>query len=137
MSYQTQYRIRALTLADQRLLWEMLYLSLFVPNGSQPFERSILERPDISRYARDWGRATDSGFVALAENNQPLGAIWLRVLTGDEKGYGYLDELTPELGMAVIPQYRGKNIGTSLLERLVETAAQSTVLVIAVKARKS
>jgi ribosomal protein S18 acetylase RimI-like enzyme len=79
----------------------------------------------MKRYARDWGRATDSGFVALAENNQPLGAIWLRVLTGDEKGYGYLDELTPELGMAVIPQYRGQNIGTSSVERLVETAAQS------------
>jgi ribosomal protein S18 acetylase RimI-like enzyme len=124
MSQQTQYKIRSLTAADQSLLWEMLYLSLFVPEGDTPFDRNILEQPDISKYVRDWGRATDSGFVAT-HDNQPLGAIWLRLLSGEEKGYGYVDEFTPELGMAVFPEYRGQGIGTSLLTRLVETAAAS------------
>jgi ribosomal protein S18 acetylase RimI-like enzyme len=103
----------------------MLYLSLFVPEGNAPFERNVLEHPDISKYVCSWGRATDSGFVAARENNQPLGAIWLRLLNGDEKGYGYVDEFTPELGMAVFPEYRGRGIGTGLLTRLVETVAAS------------
>jgi ribosomal protein S18 acetylase RimI-like enzyme len=120
-----QYKIRSLTPADQSLLWEMLYLSLFVPEGSAPFERSTLEQLNISKYVRDWGRATDSGFVAVDENNQPLGAIWLRLLAGEQKGYGYVDDFTPELGMAVFPEHRGRGIGTSLLKRLVETAGAS------------
>ena len=125
MNPQTQYKIRSLTAADQTLLWEMLYLSLFVPEGNAPFERSILEQPDISKYVRDWGRTDDFGFVAVGENNQPLGAIWLRLLTNGEKGYGYIDDFTPELGMAVFPEYRGQGIGTSLLTHLIETAVAS------------
>lgn len=125
MSLQTQYKIRSLTSADQPFLWEMLYLSLFVPEGNAPFERSVLKQPDISKYVRDWGRACDSGFVAVGENNQPLGAIWLRLLAGEEKGYGYVDDFTPELGMAVFPEHRGRGIGTTLLTRLLETAAAS------------
>jgi ribosomal protein S18 acetylase RimI-like enzyme len=124
MSQQTEYKIRSLTAADQSLLWEMLYLSLFVPEGDAPFDRNILEQPDISKYVSGWGRATDLGFVA-ARDNQPLGAIWLRLLSGEEKGYGYVDEFTPELGMAVFPEYRGQSIGTTLLRRLAETAAAS------------
>ncbi len=89
-----QYKIRALTAADQSLLCEMLYLSLFIPEGNAPFERNILEQPDISKYVCDWGRATDFGFVAVGENNQPLGAIWMRLLAGDEKGYGYVNDLS-------------------------------------------
>jgi ribosomal protein S18 acetylase RimI-like enzyme len=100
----------------------MLYQSLYVPEGHRPFERSILNHPDIARYVRDWGRENDSGFLAFDENNRPVGAIWLRLLKGEEKGFGYVDDQTPELGMAVLPEYRGKGIGTKLLSRLIESA---------------
>ena len=126
MSQKPHYRIRPLVSEDQALLWEMLYLSLFVPEGDAPFERDILQLPDISKYVRDWGRATDIGFVAVdGSNNQPLGAVWLRLLTGTEKGYGYVDKFTPELGMSVLRGHRGQGIGTSLLAHLIETVATS------------
>lgn len=49
-----------------------------------------------------WGRAGDMGFVAVdAGSGEPIGAAWLRLLGGDERGYGYVDDETPELGMAV------------------------------------
>jgi ribosomal protein S18 acetylase RimI-like enzyme len=111
--------------ADQSVLWEMLYLSLFVPEGDAPFERKVLQEPDISKYVREWGRATDIGYVAVDENNQTLGAVWLRLLVGNERGYGYVDEFTPELGMSVHAEHRGHGIGTSLLSCLIETAATS------------
>jgi ribosomal protein S18 acetylase RimI-like enzyme len=117
------YSIRRLTPSDQSLLWEMLYQSLYVREGDAPFERSVLQRPEIARYVEDWGRGTDdSGFVAETDGGRPIGAIWLRLLKGEEKGFGYLDEHTPELGMAVLPEYRGRGIGTQLLAHLIRSA---------------
>ena len=116
---KTQYSIRPLTPADQLFLWEMLYRSLYVPEGGTPFERAILEDPDIAKYVSDWGRTYDSGFVAIDKNARPIGAGLLRLLSGNEKGFGYVDDKTAELGMAVVSEYRGKGIGTSLLDRLI------------------
>lgn len=125
MNSPTEYEVRPLAPSDQVVLWEMLYQSLYVPEGGAPFERSILHHPEIARYVKDWGRETDSGFVAVDENGRAVGAIWLRLLKGGEKGFGYVDDKTPELGMAVLAGYRGKGIGTSLLSRLLSSAGAS------------
>lgn len=100
----------------------MLYQSLYVPVGSAPFDRSILDQPEIAQYVKDWGRPNDSGFVAVDDRDQPIGAIWLRLFSVEEKGFGYVNDQTPELGMAVLPEYRGQGVGTSLLSRLIEWA---------------
>lgn len=118
----TKYKVRPLVPADQPFLWEMLYQSLYVPKNSAPFERDIVNHSDIAKYVKGWGRADDSGFVAVDENNQPIGAVWLRLFKDEEKGFGYVDDKTPELGMAVLPEYRGKGVGTILLSRLIKAA---------------
>jgi ribosomal protein S18 acetylase RimI-like enzyme len=117
----TKHSIRPLTPSDQLFLWEMLYQSLFVPEGGTAFDRSILDQPEIAVYVKDWGRPNDSGFVALDESAKPMGAVWLRLLARDEKGFGYVDDSTPELGMAVCPAFRGKGVGTSLLSHLLDS----------------
>jgi ribosomal protein S18 acetylase RimI-like enzyme len=117
------YVIRQLSPSDQRFLWEMLYQSLHVPEGSPPFPRSVVNQPEIARYVRAWGRADDMGFVAVDVcSGEPVGAAWLRLLKGDERGYGYVDDETPELGMAVLPEERGRGVGSELLGRLLESA---------------
>ena len=103
----------------------MLYQSLHVPEGSPPFPRDVVKRPEIAKYVRAWGRAGDVGFVAVdAGSGEPIGAAWLRLLAGDERGYGYVDDETPELGMAVLPGYRGRGVGSDLLGRLLKSAAE-------------
>ena len=63
------------------------------------------------------------GFVAVdGGSGELVGAVWLRLLAGDERGYGYVDDETPELGMAVQPAYRGRGIGSALLKRMLESA---------------
>jgi ribosomal protein S18 acetylase RimI-like enzyme len=114
--------IRSLTTTDQPFLWEMLYQALYVPPGQAPLPREVIDQPDLVRYVQDWGRVGDRGFVAInPTTGQPMGAVWLRFLVGENQGYGYVDDRTPELGIAVLPEYRGHGIGTTLLNALVES----------------
>jgi len=101
----------------------MLYQSLYVPQGHAAFDRSVLTSPEIANYVKDWGRPDDFGFVAVDENNRGVGATWLRLFRDEAKGFGYVDDQTPELGLAVLPEYRGQGIGTMLLNYLIESAA--------------
>jgi ribosomal protein S18 acetylase RimI-like enzyme len=117
------YSIRQLSPTDQRFLWEMLYQSLHVPEGGPPFPREVIDQPEIAKYVRAWGRAGDMGFVAVdVGSGEPIGAAWLRLLTGAERGYGYVDDETPELGMAVRPEERGRGVGSELLRSLLKSA---------------
>src|SRR5205814_958739 len=78
---------------------------------------------EIRRYVDGWGRNDDLGVVAFHPHMWELiGAAWLRLLTGDERGYGWVDDETPELTIAVLPEYRGNGVGKRLLAQLLELA---------------
>jgi len=53
-----------------------------------------------------------------------VGAAWLRLLTGADRGYGTVDDATPELSVAVVPDCRGQGIGKRLLSALLDAAAE-------------
>jgi GNAT superfamily N-acetyltransferase len=78
------------------------------------------ERP-VYRYVQDWGRRGDAGVVAF-EGPHPYGAAWYRLFTADEPGFGFVDERTPELTIAVVPSRRGKGAGRALLDALFDRA---------------
>jgi GNAT superfamily N-acetyltransferase len=97
----------------------MLYLALFVPPGQPPLPRSILKDPTIAMYVERWGtRSGDSGLIAVVEGT-PAGAAWLRLFAASSPGYGFVSERTPELSIAMLAEYRGKGIGTLLVNRLL------------------
>ena len=75
----------------------------------------------VSRYVRGWGKPGDTALIAL-ENGFPVGAAWFRVFSGAEPGYGFVDESTPELAIAVVPSKRGHGIGDELLSALIQKA---------------
>ena len=78
------------------------------------------ERP-VYRYVQNWGRAGDAGVIAL-EGPHSYGAAWYRLFSADEPGFGFVDERTPELTIAVVPSRRGKGAGKELLEALLAQA---------------
>jgi ribosomal protein S18 acetylase RimI-like enzyme len=120
------YYIRPLTQEDEPFLWRMLYEAAHLVEEGNLTVQDAINNPDLAKYVKDWGRKDDNGFVALLESsNQPVGAAWLRLLTGENKGYGYVNEQTPELAIAIIPQCRNKGIGTQLLTHLLATAKTS------------
>jgi GNAT superfamily N-acetyltransferase len=115
------YIIRPALSSDEPFLQEMFYQALHV-EGQEPFPREVLDRTHIAKYIQGWGRAGDLGFVAVDSDNQPIGAIWCRLLSEEEKGFAHIDDETPELGIAVAPEHRGRGIGTALFKRLLEAA---------------
>lgn len=123
MSDTLTFSLRSLTPDDQAFLWEMLYQALYVPPDTPPFPREILQQPAIRHYAADWGQPGDDGWVAVDETTgQPVAAVWIRLFTAETRGYGYIDDQTPELSLATLPEYRGRGLGTALLKRMFETA---------------
>jgi GNAT superfamily N-acetyltransferase len=116
-------RLIPLTAADEPFLWEMLYLALYVPLGKPPFPRSILEEPDIACYVHGWGQSGDWGLLAC-DGGTPVGAIWLRQWTGDEKGYGFVRPEIPELSIALLPAYRNQGLGTRMIKTVIAMAQE-------------
>ena len=116
-------RIRPLIPADEPFLRQMLYHAIYVPPGQAGPPPDIVERPELARYVRGWGRVGDGGLLAYdAATGQPVGAAWLRLWGGEDQGYGHVADDIPELSMAVVPECRGRGIGTQLLTQLLEAA---------------
>ena len=117
------YIIRRVAATDEPFLREMLYHAIYVREGAAQPPRDIINTPELARYVRDWGRTDDAGLLAVSEKTQqPVGAAWLRLMIKDNAGYGYVDDATPELSIAVLPQHRGRGIGTQLLTGLLREA---------------
>jgi ribosomal protein S18 acetylase RimI-like enzyme len=82
---------------------------------------SVRQQPYLARYALNWGRTGDLGYVASIDTI-PIGAAWLRLWLGEDKGFGYVKDEIPELAIAVLPDYRGQGIGAQLLTQILGTA---------------
>ena len=77
--------------------------------------------PPLQRYVERWGRPGDTALIAI-QDFQPVGAAWYRLFKEDNPGYGFVDEATPELSIAIVPSRRGGGLGSELLDALVERA---------------
>jgi ribosomal protein S18 acetylase RimI-like enzyme len=123
MTTSFSYNIRPAAPSDEPFLFEMMYQALFIEEGQEAYPPDVVHRPEIARYIKDWGRAGDLGFIAVdAGSDELIGAVWCRLSSADDQGFAYVDERTPELGIALWPEYRGQGIGTALLEHLLEAA---------------
>jgi ribosomal protein S18 acetylase RimI-like enzyme len=80
-----------------------------------------LEDLPVGRYVDRWGRPGDTA-VVLIERFRPVGAAWYRLFKAATPGYGFVDEETPELTIAVVPSCRGKGYGAELLTALLDRA---------------
>ncbi len=122
MTYQT----RLASSHDVEFLWEMLfYASHSDEDAGVSGPQELKSLPELARYVTGFGAPTDLGVIALAADSGELaGAAWFRLLTGDQRGYGWVNDLSPELAIATGPAHRGRGAGRRMLERLLPLALE-------------
>ena len=108
--------IRPGTPQDARFLRDMLRHAYYWRWG-----RPEAEDIPNSRYVEGFGRPGDAAVIAL-DRGFPVGAAWYRVFKRERPGYGFVDEQTPELSIAVVPSRRGAGIGGELMSAVLAHA---------------
>ena len=114
--------IRPLKDSEIDYLKEMLYEAIFTAENEPPPPRSIIHAPKLKEYYENWGMEGDIALVA-EKDGQRIGIVWNRIFKEYNKGYGFVDEDTPEVSISVHPDYRNQGIGTQLLRSIFHITA--------------
>ena len=118
--YFTVDTIRSLEPSDQDAIWDWLHVALWDPPPAGLRPREVLKNPAVAIYAEGWGREGDVGVVCEADGKD-AGACWMRRIRGGV-GLGYVDDDTPQLGIALMPGFRGRGFGRLLMVSALEAA---------------
>lgn len=84
---------------------------------------AVQSYPVLARYVEGWGQVGDLSVIPEHEN-KPVGAAGCRLFPKTTPGWGWIDEKTPEISVAVLPEFRRMGIGTALLTCLLEIACE-------------
>ena len=115
--------IRAATVEDRDFLRDMFYEAIFVPEGEEKPDYAIVDEPVLQKYTYNWMLPTDMGLVAEMDGT-PVGMLWTRLFSAEAPGYGYVDDHTPEMSMAIRPEWQGQGIGKALMEHALKALGE-------------
>ncbi|RNC64896.1 GNAT family N-acetyltransferase [Proteiniphilum sp. X52] len=101
-------------------LEDMLYEAIYQTDELNPIPRSVLNIPEINVYIKDFGKLSHDYCLVADLDGKIIGAVWVRVISGAVKGYGYIDDKTPEFALSLFKEYRNKGIGTELMKKMIE-----------------
>ena len=107
--------IRKLRDDETELLKDFLYEAIYIPDGIQPPERSIIERPELSIYYEDFGNGPADNCLVAEVGGKLVGAVWTRIMND----YGHVDDETPSFAISLYKEYRGKGFGTEMMRRML------------------
>ena len=107
--------IRKLYPEEADLLRDFLYEAIFIPEGVEPPTRDIVERPELRIYYDDFGTGPADHCLVAEAAGRVVGAAWVRIMND----YGHVDDETPSFAISLIPEYRGRGIGTRLMKEML------------------
>jgi len=112
-------RIRKLEIAEYGLLEDMLYEAVYRHDKNILVPREVVNIPEVRVYIDKFGEQKDDYCLVADLDGKIIGAVWVRILSGEIKGFGNIDNETPEFAISLFEEYRGKGIGTNLMQKMI------------------
>lgn len=110
-----KYIIREIREDEFLLLSDFLYEAIFVPDGKEVPEKTIINLPELQVYIADFGKEKDDICFVAEVDSKVIGAVWVRVMND----YGHVEEGVPSFAISLYKEYRGAGIGTDLMKRMI------------------
>lgn len=110
------YTIRSLKPEEVCLLRDFLYEAIYLPEGTPPPPRSIIDLPELQVYIRNFGTRPDDHCLVAESSGRVIGAVWVRQMND----YGHVDDHTPSLAISLFKSFRGRGIGTRLMKGMLD-----------------
>ena len=110
------YLIREMQSSEYLLLEDFLYQAIYQPDKTNLAPRSIIEKPELQVYIKDFGKQKDDYCYCAEVNGKIVGAVWVRNING----YGSVDNDTVEFAISVFDEYKKMGIGTALMTKMLE-----------------
>ena len=111
-----QVLLRKLRKDETALLREFLYEAIFIPEGMEAPDRSIIDQPELAIYYDDFGKGKADNCIVAEVDGRVVGAVWTRIMND----YGHVDDETPSFAISLYEEYRGKGIGTLMMRQMLE-----------------
>ena len=115
MDYAYGLRIRELHPEEVPLLETFLYEAIFQRDPDHPLPRDVIRRPELWMYVDGFGSRHGDCCLCAEENGRVIGAVWTRIIPG----YGHVDDGAPEFAISLLPDARGRGVGTQLMRAML------------------
>ena len=112
---EEKMKIRPLRDNETELLKDFLYEAIFLPEGVEPPDRSIIEKPELSLYYEGFGTGSQDHCLVAEEDGKVVGAVWTRIM----HDYGHVDDDTPSFAISLYKEYRNRGIGTAMMREML------------------
>lgn len=120
MKVPNNVTIREIKQSELGILEDMLYEAIYQPDKKNLIPRSVLNIPEVNAYICNFGKKKDDYCLVADSNRKIVGAVWVRIISGDIKGYAYIDDHTPEFAISLFEEYRNQGIGTRLMTAMID-----------------
>ena len=97
------------------LLKDFLYEAIYIPEGADPPDRSIIEQPELALYYEGFGNGKADHCIVAEDSGKVIGAVWTRIMDD----YGHVDDDTPSFAISLLKEYHKMGIGTQLMKRML------------------
>lgn len=111
-----EYRIREMQPYEYPRLADFLYEAIFQSDENNLAPKTIIQKPELQIYIKDFGGGKDDYCLCAEVGGVIVGAVWVRNI----KGYGSVDDATPELSISLYKDFRGYGIGTNMMQKMLE-----------------